>query len=135
MKWICTGNYTVREVLMKNSHSRYFAKHACKFSLILLEPCNFLYKSKSIVNLYEFYNPCYGCRALLASLPFQYVSTKQNFKSHKYCSSLTQCFYILHSHVHMTLSQHLSLDPKFIKETSPHANLLPTSPFVLPMSL
>ena len=30
------------------THSRYykhFAKHACDFSLILLEPCNFLYKS------------------------------------------------------------------------------------------
>ena len=29
------------------THSRYykhFAKHACDFSLILLEPCNFLYK-------------------------------------------------------------------------------------------
>ena len=32
------------------THSRYykyFAKHACDFSLILLEPCNFLYKSKA----------------------------------------------------------------------------------------
>ena len=30
------------------THSRYykhFAKHACDFSLILLEPCNFLYKT------------------------------------------------------------------------------------------
>ena len=51
----------VLEVLMKNltcvwrniydtsraTHSRYykhFAKHACDLSLILLEPCNFLYK-------------------------------------------------------------------------------------------
>ena len=36
------------------THSRYykhFAKHACDFSLILLEPCNFLYKSR--INLFS----------------------------------------------------------------------------------
>jgi hypothetical protein len=37
------------------THSRYykyFAKHACDFSLILLEPCNFLYQSfKEITNI------------------------------------------------------------------------------------
>ena len=59
-KMILIGNYTCSRVLMKNltcvwrniyntalaTHSRYyehFAKHACDFSLILLEPCNFLY--------------------------------------------------------------------------------------------
>ena len=59
---VLIGNCTVREVLMKNctcvwrniyntaraTHSRYykyFTKHACNFSLILLEPCNFLYIS------------------------------------------------------------------------------------------
>ena len=33
-------------------HSRYykhFAKHACDFSLILLEPCNFLYKFNFVI--------------------------------------------------------------------------------------
>ena len=39
------------------THSRYykhFAKHACDFSLILLEPCNFLYKFKSHARLETF---------------------------------------------------------------------------------
>ena len=34
------------------THSRYykhFAKHACDFSLILLEPCNFLYKFNKLL--------------------------------------------------------------------------------------
>ena len=36
-------------------HSRYykhFAKHACDFSLILLEPCNFLYLSYEYKDLF-----------------------------------------------------------------------------------
>ena len=31
-------------VLRTRGIKNYFAKHACDFSLILLDPCNFLYK-------------------------------------------------------------------------------------------
>ena len=41
------------------THSRYykhFAKHACDFSLILLEPCNFLYKLFQMTFTNDVYN-------------------------------------------------------------------------------
>ena len=53
---ILIGNYTCSRSINEKSHlclaknltcvcfSLVFAKHACDFSLILLEPCNFLYK-------------------------------------------------------------------------------------------
>ena len=54
-KMILIGNYTCSRSINEKSHlclakhfakhfAKLFAKHACDFSLILLEPCNFLYK-------------------------------------------------------------------------------------------
>jgi hypothetical protein len=41
-KMILIGNYTCSQNINEKSHFL-FGKHACDFSLVLLEPCNFLY--------------------------------------------------------------------------------------------
>ena len=37
------GNVSLECLMSENDKPYYFMKHACDFSSILLEPCNFLY--------------------------------------------------------------------------------------------
>ena len=63
------------------SHSRYyeyFAKHACNFSLILLEPCNFLYKFY-IFSSKILHSICNSCYSSIIPFHFCWFEFDRNF--------------------------------------------------------